>query len=315
MKLSQIGEFGLIERLVNIIPINDRDVIVGFGDDCSCIKIDSKLLLFTNDIQVENRHFIKELQNPQDIGWKLISVNVSDVLACGGRPRWAQISLGLPKDLKYEFIEKVYTGIKQALDHYGFYITGGNVSSSNEIILDLFLVGETPKFLSRKDAKKRDWIYISGYTGLARAGLELLLMRKKRYEDFEKRLINTFTKPYINLGLQNVLQKNANACIDISDGLVADLGHIAKQSNKKLIIFKENLPVHQDLKQYCNKYNKDPYEYILYGGEDYIIAFTSSSEIKEKNLFKVGMVEEGQGIYLKNEDKLQKLQIKGFEHL
>jgi len=315
MKLNQIGEFKLIEKLVSLLPIDDKDVVVGFGDDCACINVNGKLLLFTNDIQVENRHFIKELQKPENIGWKLISVNVSDVLACGGIPRWSQISLGLPKNLEYSFIEEVYIGIKKALDYYGFYITGGNVSSSNEIILDLFLVGETEKFLSRKDAQEGDYIYINGFTGLARAGLELLLMEKKEYEDFEKELIRAFTKPTVDLSLKSLLQKNAKACIDISDGLVADLGHISKQSDKKIVLFKEKLPVNTNLKKYCKKYSKNIYDYILYGGEDYVIAFSCDKELKHKNIYKIGKVEQGKGIYLKEDKKITKLKVKGFEHL
>jgi len=95
MRVSELGEFGLIDRVTKIVPINDKDVVVGYGDDCSCVNINGKLILFTNDIQVENRHFLRDVQNPRNIGWKLISVNVSDVLSCGGIPKWAQISLGL----------------------------------------------------------------------------------------------------------------------------------------------------------------------------------------------------------------------------
>ncbi|NPA52384.1 MAG: thiamine-phosphate kinase [Aquificae bacterium] len=314
MRIENIGEFGLIERLTKLIPIKDQDVIVGFGDDCSCVKVDKKLLLFTNDIQVENVHFIKHLQDPKDIGWKLISVNVSDVLACGGIPRWAQVSLGLPKNLEYQFIEDVYLGIRQALDYYQFYVIGGNVSSSKQIVLDLFLVGETQRFLSRKDAQEGDWVYMYGYTGLSKAGLELLLMGKSSYEDFEKRLIESFTRPVIDLEFRQFLHKNAKACIDISDGLVADLGHIANQSRKKIVIFKDRLPIHRDLTAYCKKYKKDPYQYILYGGEDYIPAFSSSKDLNRNKVFKIGKVEEGQGVYLKTGTKLQNLKPQGFEH-
>ena len=314
MKISEIGEFKLIDKLTKLVPIKDKDVVVGYGDDCACVNVNGKLLLFTNDIQIENRHFLKELQSPEDIGWKLISVNVSDVVACGGIPRWAQISLGLPEDLEYSFIEKVYYGIKQALEFYNFSLTGGNVSSSKEIILDLFLVGETERFLSRSSAKSGDALYINGYTGLAKAGLELLKMNKQSYEDFETRLIKAFSRPVVNTEIVKLLQEKANACIDISDGLVADIGHIANQSKKRITIQKDKLPVHPDLEKFCKKYNKDIYSYILYGGEDYIVAFTTREEIHQKGIFKIGVVEEGEGIYLQDKDKLEKLNIKGFEH-
>ncbi len=315
MKVSELGEFGLIDRLTKIVPINDKDVVVGYGDDCSCVNINGKLILFTNDIQVENRHFLKSLQSPRDIGWKLISVNVSDVLSCGGIPKWSQISLGLPKELDYSFIENVYKGIKEALDFYRFSLIGGNISSSSEIILDLFLVGETERFLSRSSAKEGEFLYINGYTGLSRAGLELLMMRKKTYEDFEKRLIKAFTRPVVKLDTTKLLQRSANACIDISDGLVADLGHIAFQSNVKTILVKEKIPVHPDLEAFCKKYKKDPYDYLLYGGEDYVILFSSEKDLEEKDIFKIGFVEKGRGVYLLDDKKEIELEIKGFEHL
>ncbi len=314
MKVSELGEFGLIDRLTKIVPIEDKDVVVGFGDDCSCVNINGKLILFTNDIQIENRHFLKDVQTPKDIGWKLISVNVSDVLACGGVPRWAQISLGIPEELEYSFIEEVYKGIKEALDFYKFSLIGGNVSSSKEIILDLFLAGETEKFLSRSSAKKGDFIYINGYTGLARAGLELLLMKKNKYEEFEKRLIKAFLRPVVKLDMVYFLRERANACIDISDGLVADLSHISKMSNVGITLIKEKLPVHKDLVKFCKKYSKDLYEYVLYGGEDYVIAFSSSLDFDFDGVFKIGYVEKTQGIHLKEKNQKKSLAIKGFQH-
>jgi len=189
---------------------------------------------------------------------------------------------------------------------YRFSLIGGNVSSSSEIILDLFLVGETERFLSRSSAKEGEFLYINGYTGLSRAGLELLMMRKKRYEDFEKRLIKAFTRPIVKLDMVKFLQRSANACIDISDGLVADLGHVAFQSNVKTILIKEKIPVHPDLEAFCKKYKKEPYDYIL---------FSSEKDLKEKDIFKIGFAEKGRGVYLLDNNKEIELKIKGFEHL
>ncbi len=317
MKVSELGEFGLIERLSKLIPINDKDVVVGFGDDTACINVNGQLLLLTGDIQVENRHFIKDKIDPIDLGWKLISSNVSDVVACGGIPRWGLISLGLPKDLEYEFIHNVYKGFKQALDYYKMFIIGGNTSSSSEIILDFFLVGETERFVSRSGAKPDQAIFISDEIGMSRAGLELLLMGKSSYEDFEKRLIKFHTRPKARIDLQYKIQKYAESCIDISDGLVGDLNHISEKSKVKIIIEKDKLPLNDDLKKYCEKYNKNIYDYILYGGEDYQLAFSVKNENKKyfENIFEIGVVQEGKGIYLKDKENLIKLEPKGFEHL
>ncbi len=316
MELKDLHEFGLIKNLVNLIPINDENVIVGFGDDTACVNINGKLVLLTNDIQVENKHFLKDKMNPVDLGWKLVSVNVSDVVACGGLPKWGLISLALPKELEYEYISDIYKGVKEALDFYRMFVVGGNTSSSDELILDFFLLGETKRFVSRSSAQVGDTIFISGETGMSRAGLELLLMNKESYEPFEKRLIEYHTRPVARIDLQQKIENFAKSCIDISDGLVADLNHISEQSRVKVVIEKENIPLNTDLKRYCEKYGKNIYDYIFHGGEDYQLAFSVKKEDgkKFKNLYKIGFVEEGSGVFLKEKGEVKKLQIKGFEH-
>ncbi len=317
MKVKGIGEFNLIEKLTSIIDIKDKDVLVGFGDDCACINVNGKLLLFSSDIQIENVHFIKNKIKPEHLGWKLISVNVSDIVACGGVPKWSLISLSVPEETKLSFLEDIYRGIKKALDFYSLSLIGGNTSKSSELVLDLFIVGETERFVPRSGAKKGDTVFLSGYTGLSKAGLELILMDKKIYEDWEEEIIMYHTKPTARIDIQPLISEFANSCIDVSDGLVGDLSHIEKMSNVKIVIQKENLPVHPLLKRFCDKYGKDPYEYILYGGEDYQLVFTveKKNEKKIKNAFKIGYVEEGNGIFLKEEKKLIKLKEKGFEHI
>ena len=304
-------EFELIKNLTNILTIEDSSVVVGFGDDCACVNLNGKNLLFTSDIQVENKHFVKSKINPVDLGWKLVSVNVSDVVACGGVPKWALISIAVPKNIEISFLEEVYKGIQKAKKFYKLDIIGGNTSSSEEIIFDLFLVGETKKFVSRSNAKEGDLVFVSGHTGLSRAGLEILLNESKDLEDFEKQLIKYHTTPTARIDLQEKIQKYANSCIDISDGLVADLGHIAKMSNKKIVL--KDIPVSPLLEKFAKKYSKEPLEYVLYGGEDYQLAFTVSKENAKhfKDCLKIGYVEKGKGIYLKDKP----LKIKGFEHL
>ena len=307
-----MNEFELIKELTQNLKITDKDVLVGFGDDCAVVKCEEKKLLFTNDILVENKHFIKGKISGIDLGWKLISVNVSDIVASGGYPRWANISIAISnEDINY--IKEIYSGISKALDYYKFNIIGGNTSASDLLILDLFLIGETDRYITRDKAKIGEKIYISGYLGLSKAGLELLLMDKKNYDKFELELIKYHTRPTARIDLVELLKDKASASIDISDGLAGDLSHISKLSKKKLVIDKLKLTVHPLLEKYCKKYNKNPIDYILYGGEDYQIAFTTDETIK--NCFEIGYVEEGEGLYLKDGDKLFKLKDIGFLHI
>ncbi|WP_457625005.1 thiamine-phosphate kinase [Persephonella sp.] len=317
MKISKLGEFGLIDKLTSILQIKDSSVVVGFGDDCSCVNIHGELILFTSDIQLEGKHFIKEKIEPEDLGWKLVSINVSDIASCGGIPEWGFISVGFSPDTELEYVEKIYTGMKDACDFYEMDVIGGNTSASDFIFLDLFLTGKTGKFIGRNGAKEKDLVVLSGYTGLSRAGLELLLMDRKKYEDFEKRLIKAHTRPLARIDLSDKIMRYANSCIDISDGLLGDLRHIGKNSKLKILIEKDNLPVHPDLEKFCRKYNKDPLDYVLYGGEDYELVFTVSEEnVKQfENCFVIGKVERGEGVFLKYKDLIEKLEEKGFEHI
>lgn len=314
MKLKDLGEFGLISRLSNIIFTQDPDIIVNIGDDTACIKVDGKYWLLTVDSQVENVHFIKSNVNPIDIGWKLSTANVSDVVACGGRPKFSLISACLPKDLDVEFIENVYIGIRQAQDFYGFKTVGGNITSSTQIVLDMTLVGESSVFIPRDAAKPGQYIYLTGYTGLSKVGLEVILSGKKPVEE-ESYFIDKHFRPFARLDKLETILKYAKSSIDVSDGLVADLYHISDKSNVKMIIQKENIPVDKNLLEYCQKNKKDPYDYILYGGEDYQILFTSESLIDEEDIYMIGYVEEGKDVYLKDGESIKRLPRKGFNHL
>ncbi len=313
MEIRKLGEFSLIDRLTELLSIKDKDVVVGFGDDCACVNINGKLILFSSDIQIEDVHFLREKILPEDLGWKLISVNVSDIVSCGGIPRWGLISIAVPENTQLEYIKKIYIGIKEALDYYSFSIVGGNTSKSDRIVLDLFITGETERFVSRSGAKEGETVYLSGHTGLSRAGLELLFMNKQGYEDWEEEIISFHTRPKARVDLQKTISKDASSCIDISDGLAGDIGHIEKQSKVKIILEKDKLPVHPLLERFCKKYSKNPYDYILYGGEDYQLVFTSKEKID--GVFEIGFVEKGKGLYLKENGKLNKIYEKGFEHI
>jgi len=317
LEIGRLGEFRLIGRLVKLLEIKDPSVVVGFGDDCSAVRLDGKLLLFTGDIQLEDRHFIKKLSPPEDLGWKLVSVNVSDVVACGGKPRWGFVSIGLPRWLEFEYVEKIYKGINRASKYYGMSVIGGNTTSSDRIILDFFLTGTANRFVPRSGAVEGQVAVVSGYTGVARAGLELLMMEKKGYEEFEKRLIDAFLKPVARIDLSEKLARYASSAIDISDGLAGDAGHLTESSGVKIVFEKEKLPVNQDLYRYCRKAGRDVYEYILYGGEDYQILFTlDRNNLKYfPDCFPVGSVKKGKGLFLKEESGEVAIKIEGFTHI
>ncbi len=304
MNVSQIGEFGLIERLKEIL--NSQHI----GDDTACVSIGSTNLLLTTDILLEDRHF-KNFYPPQTIGWKAISVNVSDIVANGGEPKWALVSLILP-DLKVSYVEDLYLGIKNACEFYGCEVVGGNISRSDKLGVDVFMIGFTNRFVGRGGAKVGDSVFVSGTLGDSKAGLELLLMEKKSYEDFERNLIERHIRPTARRDYIKHIRKYANASMDISDGLSSDVNKLAIKSNVRIELKKESIPISKDLVQFCKKHGKDPYRYAIEGGEDYQLLFTHPEEKLNPflDMTLIGYVTHGQGVYL--DGKL--LEPLGFDH-
>lgn len=304
MRISQIGEFGLIERLKNILS---SQLI---GDDTAPIQINSKTFLLTTDSMIEDRHF-KRFYPPQAIGWKVISINVSDVVSCGGTPLYALVSLALP-DLEVSYVDALYSGIKTACEFYGCQVVGGNLAKSEKISIDVFMMGKAERFVSRAGAKPGDKLYVSGTLGDAKAGLELLLFEKRHYEEFELKLIERHTRPTARIDYIKHISKYANACIDLSDGLSSDAWHISNMSRVKLSIKKDKIPISQELYLFCKKHGKDPTQYALSGGEDYQLLFTHPKDRYNPflDMTIIGDVEEGSGVYL-NEELIHP---EGFDH-
>ncbi|MBI5127265.1 thiamine-phosphate kinase [Candidatus Roizmanbacteria bacterium] len=299
-----MNEFQLIDKIKSILK---NDLI---GDDTAPIKIGDKTLLLTNDILLEGRHFLNYF--PQEfLGWKAISVNVSDIVASGGKPKYALVSLLLPKN-KITLVEPISRQIKKACQYYDCQVVGGNITGSEKLGLDVFMIGETKKFIGRRQAKPGDNVYLTGPIGDSRAGLKLLTMKKKPYESFEKILIEKHLKPVINLNHAKYLSQNATSSIDVSDGLSSDIYHLANSSQKKIIINSEKIPLSRELKLFCKKYRFNPIDFALKGGEDYQVLLTQNGKSQKTNdkLILIGKVYKGSGVFL---DK-NKLKDKSFDH-
>lgn len=292
MRVSDLGEFGLIRKIGELL--GER-----FDDDCAGVKFEGVELLLTVDSLVEGVHFLKSYP-PEAVGWKAVSVNVSDVAASGGLPKWVLVSLVLPKDTEVEYVERLYMGIKKACKFYGCRVVGGNLSRGENLVVDVSVVGETKRRIKRKGAKPGEVLFVSGTLGDSRAGLELLLMERRNYEDFELRLIERHLRPTARVDYVAHLQKYASASVDISDGLVADAGHLAEASGVKVEIDTKKIPVSKELAEFCKRHGKDPVEYALFGGEDYQLLFTQ----KETNwnpfmdMTPIGSVAEGEGVFV-----------------
>jgi thiamine-monophosphate kinase len=288
MKISKIGEFGLIERIKK--TLNNPDI----GSDCAPVVIGSSTYLVTCDILIEDRHFLRGYP-PQMVGFKAIAVNASDIVASGGRPESALISLTLP-DIEVSYVDQLYKGIITACKAYGCKIIGGNIARSDKIAIDVFMIGKTDKFIKRKTAKVGDRIFVTGFLGDSKAGLELLLKNKTPLEPFEKILVRRHLRPEIKINISDYLVKNASSSMDLSDGLSSDINQLFDKKRVRIMIDSNKIPVSKELYKFCKKYHYDAISYAMSGGEDYKILFTQKK--KDSPFFEIGHIEKGTGIYV-----------------
>jgi len=304
MKVSDLGEFGLIEHL------KAKFSLAEVGDDTACVKLADGEMLLTCDTLLEGRHFLP-FYPLSAVGWKAVSATVSDIIANGGKPLYLLVSLLLP-DVELKKVEELYEGMTKACEFYETKIVGGNVVKAEKLGLDLFAMGQTERFVGRSSAKAGDGVFVSGTLGDSLAGLELLLMERKNYEDFELRLIERHLRPTARIDYLRHISKYANASMDISDGLASDIRHMAKRSGLRFNIFREKLPLSKELYEFAKKHGKDPYAYALKGGEDYQLLFTHPPEKINPflDMTQIGYVQEGEGVLVDDKPSEEY----GFDH-
>ena len=283
MRIDQIGEFALIDRIRGALPAPGRDVLVGIGDDVAVLKGDGDTVwLATCDVLVEGSHFLRDSIAPRDLGRKALAVNLSDVASAGGSPRFALVSLGLPGDLAVEFIDELYHGLRDEATMFGVDIVGGNISRSRHgIFIDVFLVGVTPRqdVVLRSGASPGDRILLTGSIGDAAAGVALLLdPALKAPGSYGPAAIarQHVPSPRVREGALIGRLRAATAMIDVSDGLAGDLAHICERSGVSARLWAERLPVHADNRALSRAARGDEWHFALRGGEDYELLFTAA---------------------------------------
>ncbi len=271
MKISEIGgEFALIRRLMSKGE-SDPAIIKGVGDDCAVLEYTAdRYLVVTTDMMVENSHFAAQWFTPFQVGKKLMEVNVSDVVAMGGVPRFAFISIALTRDTEVEYLDELYRGIYASGEKHGVHLIGGDTTHGNEIVLNLALIGEVEKGLLclRSDARIGDLICVTGTLGGNQAGLELLLAGRSGHTI-------EFLEPRCRSASEgSVIARHANAMIDVSDGLGSEVRHICEESGVGARIDCEKIPLSPEVIAAALALGKDPYDFALYGGEDFELVFT-----------------------------------------
>ena len=284
MNLRDIGEFGFIKRISRGCLIRPKDVIKAIGDDAAAfIPAPGQAILLTTDLLVERIHFLRDATSGFDLGYKALSINLSDIAAMGGIAREAFISIAVPENCPIEYLEDLYNGIKTLAAEFDVNLLGGDTTRSKaDLIINVSVVGYAfeKEILYRNTAQHGDIICTTGYLGDSRAGLYLIINDIKADSNELKALLNAHVipKPYLREGRFLALQDGVHAVIDVSDGLSSDIGHIAEESNVGIRLYSEKIPVSNNLIKFCARFDFDPVEYALAGGEDYTLLCTISPD-------------------------------------
>ena len=283
-RLKQIGEFGLIERISKGCLIRPERVIRGIGDDAAAVTIaGNEVLLLTTDFLVEGVHFLRRAVSGIDLGYKALAVNLSDIAAMGGIAREALASIAVPQDCSIDFIEDVYRGMKALAAEYDVNILGGDTTEArSDLVISVTVTGRVKRevMLCRDGARVGDIICLTGYPGESAAGLHFILNRVDADIDVSDHLLHRHHRPRPHLleGRWLAGMDGVHAAIDVSDGLASDLGHVIRQSGVGARMDASRLPVSNPLKTFCRRLGLDPLDYVLDGGEDYILICTVSPE-------------------------------------
>lgn len=289
MKISDLGEFNLIEKFSQRFVQHLDPGIVGIGDDCAVIPWSkNESLVVTTDALVEDIHFIKNLINPQDLGYKSLAVNLSDIAAMGAIPTYAFLSLALPKNIEMKWVDLFFEGLGDLADEFNVMLLGGDTTSSKQaIMMSLTLLGRalTDDLKFRSSAKSGDKVCVVGNLGDSAAGLKAIVEKKDLNDDIND-LIKKHYRPRIYLREAQWLakQKSVHAMIDISDGINSDIKHVMKKSNCGSLICLDQLPTSEVLKRTCIQSNWNLNELAVDGGEDYGLLITvDSADFSEMN--------------------------------
>ncbi|MBF0225671.1 MAG: thiamine-phosphate kinase [Desulfobacterales bacterium] len=278
-QINTIGEFGFIKKIKAGCLIRKSNIIKSIGDDSAVFSIDSdKVLLVTTDLLIEKIHFLRNKISGFCLGYKSLAVNLSDIAAMGGIPREAFVSIGIPNDCEFDYLANIYDGMKNLASKFDVNILGGDTSrSETDLIINVCLIGIADKkqILYRNSAMIGDLIFCTGCIGDSRAGLHLLLHENNSLLEFKSLIdAHTLPKPYIKEGIFLASAMAVTAAIDISDGLASDIRHIMEESKVGAVLFKDKIPISDDLKNFCNQFKFDPIDFAIEGGEDYVLLFT-----------------------------------------
>ncbi len=288
-EISNLGEFGLIERLTKDFPLNNPETKVGVGDDAAILAFGDKDVLVTTDLLLEGIHFDLRYVPLKHLGYKAAIVNFSDIYAMNGTPKQITVSLGVSSRFTVEHLDAIYSGIRLACDLYGVDLVGGDTSASvTGLVISITCLGvaSPDDVVRRSGAKPTDIICVSGDLGAAFMGLQLL-ERENRIsagqKDFQpdfagkEYILERQLKPEARKDIIELLKKEGikpTAMMDVSDGLSSELLHICKASGTGCRVYEDKIPIDYQTALMAEEFNMNLVTAAMNGGEDYELLFT-----------------------------------------
>ena len=288
MKVSELGEFGLINLLAEMVNGSQdkqssswQQLIIGIGDDAAAWHGDASIQLATVDSLIQDIHFSLGFTSWRDLGWKAMAANLSDIAAMGGIPKYALVSLALPGHTEVNDVTALYQGMIELAKQFEVSIVGGDVSRAPLIVINITVLGSTgtrdSHILTRSAAVPGEQIAVTGHLGTAAAGLEMLTRELQFDAEATACLAKKFRHPLPRIVEGQLLVKHGvRTAIDISDGLVSDLRHICESSQVSARIEVDSVPIEPEVKA---NFGDKALDMALSGGEDYELLFTGSPEV------------------------------------
>ena len=301
LKVSDIGE----KELVRYIIANSRDIT---PDDTAITRLNDSNLISTCDMLIQSRHFPKNMSY-FDMGFKSVTVNVSDLAAMGAEPLGFLLSLAIPNDLEVDSFKQIIEGVLSACDHYSIPLIGGDTNEAYEIIISGTALGLSDKPLMKDTYEIGDLIAVTGDIGLAALGFEL--------ETLDNIYTKKSLKPEARIREGLILKDFATSATDITDGLASELYEI-KRDGFGFMIYEEFLGITDEYKKISEKLDLDYLDLILHVGEDFELLFTISKDNLEKlpiDCKVIGEVTDSDVIELALENGfIEEIENRGYEH-
>ena len=295
--ISTMGEFKLIDNLTHDIKCLNKTTVKGIGDDCAVIKSGEELRLISTDMLVEGVHFDLAYTPLKHLGYKAISVNVSDICAMNGNPTQVTVSIAISNRYSVEAIEELYSGIKLACKKYKIDLVGGDTTSSaSGMVISISILGlvDSNKITYRSGAKANDLLVVTGDLGAAYFGLQILQREKEIFQENPNvqpdlsghdYALQRQLKPEAPIKYQKILDDLGivpTSMIDISDGLSSEALHISKASNVGICLHENKIPIDHTVMNMAANFKLNPIAFALSGGEDYELLFSIKQKDYEK---------------------------------